>query len=178
MFADCLSAAPLARIFASRRYCFRPSKASRADTVVVDRSGCHDRSAPHGRGHAQLAGFRNLVAYPNRDFRNTEVTPYVQDDWKLSSKLTLNLGFSSERSFQYFQYRQLRSSEQYPVPRGRRSEPPSRSNHQRSRQAEADSVRAQTDLLRTAQNARGDAAPFALPNLSQAESRAWYNEER
>ncbi len=33
-----------------------------------------------------------LGSYPNRDFRDTEVTPYVQDDWKVSSKLTLNLG--------------------------------------------------------------------------------------
>ena len=178
MFADCLSAAPLARIFASRRYCFRPSKASRADTVVVDRSGCHDRSAPHGRGHAQLAGFRNLVAYPNRDFRNTEVTPCVQDDWKLSSKLTLNLGFSSERSFQYFQYRQLRSSEQYSVPRWWRSEPPSRSNHQRSRQAEADSVRAQTDLLRKAQNGAPRRRTLCVPKLVPGRIPAWYNEER
>jgi hypothetical protein len=33
-----------------------------------------------------------LGSYPNRDFRETEITPYIQDDWKVSSKLTLNLG--------------------------------------------------------------------------------------
>lgn len=30
--------------------------------------------------------------YANRDFRHTELLPYFQDDWKISSKLTLNLG--------------------------------------------------------------------------------------
>ena len=31
-------------------------------------------------------------AYANRDFRDIEVTPYFQDDWKVSQRLTLNLG--------------------------------------------------------------------------------------
>src|SRR6266700_3438423 len=33
-----------------------------------------------------------LGSYPNRDFRETDITPYIQDDWKISSKLTINLG--------------------------------------------------------------------------------------
>ena len=31
-------------------------------------------------------------AYANRDLRDLEFTPYVQDDWKISQKLTLNAG--------------------------------------------------------------------------------------
>jgi hypothetical protein len=31
-------------------------------------------------------------AYANRDYRHVELTPYIQDDWKVSSKLTVNLG--------------------------------------------------------------------------------------
>lgn len=30
--------------------------------------------------------------YANRDYRHTEIIPYFQDDWKVSQKLTLNLG--------------------------------------------------------------------------------------
>lgn len=37
-----------------------------------------------------------LGSYPNRAFRNTEFTPYVQEDWKVSSKLTLNMGLRWE----------------------------------------------------------------------------------
>jgi len=31
-------------------------------------------------------------AYANRDLRDIEFTPYIQDDWKVSQKLTLNMG--------------------------------------------------------------------------------------
>jgi hypothetical protein len=37
-----------------------------------------------------------LGSYPNRDFRNTLITPYGQVDWKVSSKLTLNIGLRWE----------------------------------------------------------------------------------
>ena len=33
-----------------------------------------------------------LTGYPNRDYREIATSPYVQDDWKVSSKFTLNLG--------------------------------------------------------------------------------------
>lgn len=33
-----------------------------------------------------------LGSYPNRDYRSFDFFPYFQDDWKVSSKLTLNLG--------------------------------------------------------------------------------------
>jgi len=32
------------------------------------------------------------TAYSHRDFRHIEFTPYIQDDWKVTPKLTLNLG--------------------------------------------------------------------------------------
>jgi hypothetical protein len=37
-----------------------------------------------------------LGSYPNRDFRETDITPYIQWDWKVSSKLTINLGLRYE----------------------------------------------------------------------------------
>jgi hypothetical protein len=36
------------------------------------------------------------AAYPHRDFREIELSPYIQDDWKVTSKLTLNIGLRWE----------------------------------------------------------------------------------
>ncbi len=49
-------------------------------------------------GQPLVALYVPLGSYPNRDFRQIEINPYAQDDWKLSSKLTLNLGIRWEFS--------------------------------------------------------------------------------
>ena len=39
-----------------------------------------------------FTGARDGEAYGNRDFRDIALAPYIQDDWKVSRKLTVNMG--------------------------------------------------------------------------------------
>jgi hypothetical protein len=43
-----------------------------------------------------FTGARDGEAYGNRDFRDIAFAPYIQDDWKVSRKLTVNMGFRYE----------------------------------------------------------------------------------
>ena len=49
-------------------------------------------------GSPLVALYVPLGSYPNRDFRQIEISPYAQDDWKVSSRFTVNLGLRYEFS--------------------------------------------------------------------------------
>jgi hypothetical protein len=44
----------------------------------------------------QCVALTGVPCYKSRDYRETDITPYFQDDWKVTSKLTLNLGIRYE----------------------------------------------------------------------------------
>ncbi len=43
-----------------------------------------------------FTGAKDGEAYGNRDFRDVSLKPYIEDDWKVTRRLTLNLGFRYE----------------------------------------------------------------------------------
>jgi hypothetical protein len=44
----------------------------------------------------QCIAAQGVPCYPNRDYREWDFTPYIQDDWKVTPRLTLNLGLRYE----------------------------------------------------------------------------------
>ena len=46
--------------------------------------------------YVPIAQPNGQLSYANRDFRDTELFPYFNDDWKVSPKLTINLGLRWE----------------------------------------------------------------------------------
>ncbi len=45
---------------------------------------------------SQCIAAQGVPCYPNRDYREWDFTPYIQDDWKVTPKLTLNIGLRHE----------------------------------------------------------------------------------
>jgi len=56
----------------------------------------HPPGAPPGVAIPNITIFAPLGSYPNRDYRSFDFFPYFQDDWKVSNKLTLNMGLRWE----------------------------------------------------------------------------------
>ena len=48
------------------------------------------------RSPTLFTGATDGQAYGNRDFRDISLKPYIQDDWKVTRRLTVNMGFRYE----------------------------------------------------------------------------------